>query len=183
MLLPVSPCRAHVLAVSGSGGAAVFVMADSSGHWRFPALACGPVQIVANRPGFLNGPSGVPVLLASGSPAHDIAIRLTPTSVITGRVVDDQGDPVMNSQIILLASRVTDGRRSFVLPVRQAEIPIPTISESSALPALLRANTLSAPKRTREVGATPCGTMLGETCYPGSFESGAATGLDLPAGA
>ena len=171
--------RARV-AASGPGGAPSVVTSDNSGRWRFPGLACGPIQIFANRPGFLNEPKVVPAILASGSPMHDVAVRLTPASVIAGKVVDDQGDPVMNAQMILLASRVTDGRRSFAVTG--------TAGGTSATNDLgeFRFAGLSAGKYIVCAEADTRGggdsIMFGESCYPGPFESAAASTLDLPAG-
>ena len=82
---------------------------DSSGRWSLSNVACGRVQVVATRPGFLLRPSA-PVTLASGSPVHDVKIELIPQSVFYGKVVDDQGDPLTGVRIQVLASRVVNGR-------------------------------------------------------------------------
>ena len=89
--------RAHITLNGPSGQSTV--IADNSGHWSFSNVPCGRVQIMANRPGFLpraSGPPFGPLVLTSGSPVHDVKIQLTPQSVIVGKVIDDQGDPIMN---------------------------------------------------------------------------------------
>src|SRR5208283_3084896 len=86
--------RARVLLM---GPIPQFVAADNSGHWSFSNVACGPIQIAATRPGFLQPTPQRFQALTSGSPVHDVKVQLTPQSVIFGKVVDDQGDPVMNA--------------------------------------------------------------------------------------
>ncbi len=176
--------RARVSA-GGVGIAPAFATADSSGHWRFPALGCGPIQVIASRQGFLSGPQSIPAPLTSGSPAHDIAVRLTPTSVITGKVLDDQGDPVVNTQVILLASRVTDGRRSFVLTGSQFGNSSTNDLGEFRLAGLTAGKYIVCAEPSARPGIDPRVSgeaMLGETCYPGSFENAAAATLDLPVG-
>jgi hypothetical protein len=104
--------RARVT-LDGPGGQS-FSSADISGRWSFSNVACGPIRAMASRPGFLNGTLTGTNILTSDTPLHNVSVRLMPTCVITGKVLDDQGDPVMNAQMIYLVSRVVNGRRSFV---------------------------------------------------------------------
>src|SRR5271165_2188933 len=46
-------------------------VADSSGKWSVSNIACGPGQVTATRPGFLQAPSRR-LALVSGSPVHDV---------------------------------------------------------------------------------------------------------------
>src|SRR5438309_954390 len=93
--------RAHVTAMGPRGQSAS--TSDGEGRWNFTGLACGQTQMIATRPGFLQGALGQPrigaifrpLLLASGSPVHDARIALSPQSVVIGKVIDDQGDPMM----------------------------------------------------------------------------------------
>ena len=165
----------------GSGGTPTSVTADSSGHWRFPSLACGPIHLTAVRQGFLSAPPPpAAITLASGSPAHDIAIRLTPTAVITGKVVDDQGDPVPNMQIILLASRVADGRRTFVLTGTATGNSSTNDLGEFRLAGLSAGKYIVCAEPNVRGGGDP--VTYGESCYPGSFENGAASALDVASG-
>jgi hypothetical protein len=84
-------------------------------------VSCGPIEITATRPGVVNsnpdqarigGAQHDPLVLTSGSPSHDVRIQIAPASAITGKVVDDHGDPIMGAQVTVLASRVSEGRRN-----------------------------------------------------------------------
>ena len=168
--------RVHIALNSPNGQSTV--TADNSGHWSFSSVACGPTRIMPSRPGFLTANPALlsPVILTSGSPAHDVKIQITPASAITGKVVDDQGDPIMGAQVTVLASRVTDGRRTLA----------PSTNSSSNDLGEFRLPGLNAGKyivcaRANERGGGDS-TILGESCYPGPANGGAASMLDLAAG-
>src|SRR5438874_4563171 len=111
--------------VLNSAGTAYGAASDSAGKWTLTNVACGPGQINASRPGFLQAGTGgsqvraraaipfQPVNLVSGSPVHDMRMQLTPQAVVLGKVLDDQGDPIMGAQVSVLTSRVVDGRARF----------------------------------------------------------------------
>jgi Carboxypeptidase regulatory-like domain len=174
--------RARVTLMGGRGLSSV--VADSSGHWSFSNAACGTVQIMASRPGFLNGNQmqqrmGAapfrPLVLTSGSPEHDIRIQLAPQAVIVGKVVDDQGDPVMNAQVNALTSRVVEGHRTF-----QPAGGSNTNDLGDFRIANQTAGKYVVCARANGFGAES--SALGESCYPGPIEGGAASTMELPAG-
>jgi len=88
--------KAHVglldLNVKRGGGA----VTDAAGHFEISALAAGSYLLVAAREGFVTPDrrSGLEVALASGEERHDVVIRLTPLGVISGRILDEDGDPI-----------------------------------------------------------------------------------------
>lgn len=144
--------------------------ADSSGKWSFSNVVCGKAPLTVTRPGFVQKTSR-PLTLLSGSPVHDVKIELTPQSVFVGRVLDDQGDPVMGAKIAALAARVVDGRFIFQ-GVGQADTNDLGDYRIAALPRgkyVLCSSLNSAP-------------AVAESCYPGPVEGGAASAMDVPAG-
>ncbi len=178
---PIPRARVMIGSAGPSRGTPSFVTADNSGHWRFSNVTCGPIQVVANRPGFLNAVKATPVVLISESPAHDVGLRLTPASVITGKILDDQGDPVANAQVFILSSRVMDGHRTFVLSGNMYGPNSGTNDLGEFRFAGLTAGKYIVCANGSGRGpADP--VMLGETCYPGSIENGAAGSIDLSPG-
>jgi Carboxypeptidase regulatory-like domain len=83
---------------------------NTSGKWGFSNVDCVEVQLRFERPGFIQR-------TRIGAPTSGLEIRLTPYSVITGKVVDDQGEPVRNTQVRAHASTVIDGVRTLQPPV------------------------------------------------------------------
>jgi hypothetical protein len=162
--------RVHIT-LSGANGQS-FLAADNSGHWSFSNVSCGTIQLTASRPGFLNSP----LVLKSGSPAHDVRIQIVPASVITGKVIDDQGDPVMGAQLTVLVSRVAEGRRSLVVTGNSSsndlgEFRLPGLNAGRYI--------VCARSNERNLGDA---TTSGESCYPGPADGGVASTLSLAAG-
>jgi protocatechuate 3,4-dioxygenase beta subunit len=84
---------------------------DAGGRYRLTGLPAGQYQIMAVAPALAASEQSVytgsfygsakSVLLASGEDADDVDIRLVPGSVITGRVTDADGKPVIEERINL----------------------------------------------------------------------------------
>lgn len=75
---------------------------DSAGRWSFSNIVPGHYRLRALAEGFLNAEysnttsdsgHGV-VLLIRGQDVSNVLIRLSPLSVVTGRIVDEQGNPL-----------------------------------------------------------------------------------------
>jgi len=175
--------RARVMSIASQAS----VAADNTGHWSLTNIMCGRLQITVSRPGFLNGGVRQAVTISSDSPAHDVKIQLTPQSVVAGKVVDESGDPVMNAQITVMASRVVEGRRTFQMSSAAqtndlGEFRIPSLAAGKFI---FCARGPGAPQGSFNgmVMGNPNDSMAnGETCYPGPVEGGAASAMDLPAG-
>ncbi|HEX6189631.1 MAG TPA: hypothetical protein VFZ40_16245 [Pyrinomonadaceae bacterium] len=88
--------------------AAARAKSDADGRYRLTGLAPGQYQITAIAPA-LTPADDVPgsfyrsktVILASGEEADDVDIKLRPGGVITGRVTDADGKPVIEERINL----------------------------------------------------------------------------------
>jgi protocatechuate 3,4-dioxygenase beta subunit len=72
---------------------------DTDGRFQFTALPPGPYKLSAKHPGFLDRRARRPILIAQDEHVPDAELRLAPQSVITGRVLDEDGDPVGGAQI------------------------------------------------------------------------------------
>jgi Carboxypeptidase regulatory-like domain len=154
-----------------------FLSTDNSGRWSFSNVACGPIRMMVSRPGFLNGAPSSTNVLTSGTPLHGITMRLTPTSVIAGKVTDDQGDPVMNAPVAVLTSRIADGGRTFQVTGNTNTNDLGEFR----IPGLNAGKYIVCARSNQRGGGDP--VMLGESCYPGpAGDTGAANAIDLSAG-
>jgi len=170
-----------------AGGSAYSTNTDSSGRWTLSNLGCAPAALQVSRPGFLqNAPNtragGAPraLTLTSGSPVHDIKTELTPQSVAFGKVLDDQGDPVMGAQVTMLASRVQDGRPRF----QQAGMGTTNDLGDYRIANLPRGKyVLCAHSNQQNVQAQSSSqTIIADACFPGPLDGGAASVMEMPAG-
>ena len=167
-------------------GAKTFTEPD--GYFEFDGLTPGGHTVVASRSGYVTGAAGTsgprdrprPLELTAGSPRH-VQIRLVALGVITGRLVDDAGQPVRGVRVQAIRRRATpspydrdgaavtsddDGRfaireldpgRYFVVADRRSP-PRPT-----PRPALRYPQVPSAPSPNRE--GDPMASL---TYYPGT---------------
>lgn len=174
--------RAHVMSVSSQAS----TTADNAGHWHLTNITCGRLQLTVLRPGFLNGAVRQPVTLTSDAPAHDVRIQLTPQSVVVGKVIDESGDPVMNTQVTVLASRVIEGRRALQMSASAStndlgEFRIPNLAAGKFVFCAHGTGFPGSAYGMNVVGRNDA-MVSGEVCYPGPVEGGAASAMDLPAG-
>lgn len=96
------PLRRAVVTIPA---AAIFT--DAAGTFRFCGLPAGTYYANAEKPGFEASGSRV----AIGPSREDVILRLQPFGVVTGKVVDDGGEPLQNALVQLLSPLVVDGRR------------------------------------------------------------------------
>jgi hypothetical protein len=173
--------RAHVnVTLLGAGGYSA--VTDSSGKWALSNMACATGQIQVTRPGFLQnaraGGSFRALRLISGSPVHDLKTELIPQSVAWGKVLDDQGDPVMGAQVSALGARVVDGRPRF----QQTGAGMTNDLGEYRIANLPRGKYILCVHLNQPNALVQAATIAADTCYPGPLEGGAASAMDLPAG-
>lgn len=80
-------------------------LTDASGRYRFENLAAGNYLVQARRTGFFSGP-GVTVKVGEGERAIVEDLGLAPPSILSGVVVDEDGEPVEGVQVQMLARRL-----------------------------------------------------------------------------
>jgi hypothetical protein len=82
-------------------------LSDAQGYFRFEGVTAGSYSLRGDRAGFLmtnygaKGPNqaGTMITLRAGQEMTDLNLGLRPQGVITGRVVDEDGDPVIGIQV------------------------------------------------------------------------------------
>ena len=157
--------RAHISIMSSTD--VFFADSDAAGKWVVEHVPCGRVTVIVNRPGFIRKQQVI-----EKSPAHDVRLQLVPQSVLAGRVLDEQGEPLLGAQVSLMTSRVINGIRGV-----QASTSATTNDlgeyRFSGLPAgkyILCANAGGGAM------AASGGKPYGDKCYPGTMP------MDVPAG-
>ena len=105
---------AQVRLTQNAGGAAATTRSGRDGRFAFTNIVPGPFLIAASKTGYSSdgSPFGRPITVAAtGAEAE---LTLTPWSVVTGRVVDESGEPVQGASLQLLRPQFQDGRRRLV---------------------------------------------------------------------
>ncbi len=88
---------------------------DSDGHFLLKDVPPGRYRFVATRPGFVNQPyqargsdDGALLSLTSGEKVSDVLFRMIASGVITGRVINDEGEGVVHAQVMALRAPSED---------------------------------------------------------------------------
>src|SRR5262249_17309026 len=80
---------------------------DAQGRLTFTGLDGGKSRLVAERQGFLRqsygerkySGGGTPIAVGDGQNVKDIQFRMNQQAVITGKVLDEDGEPMVNVQV------------------------------------------------------------------------------------
>src|SRR5579863_2249958 len=117
--LTQEPVKKATVMLSGpqlSDGSPASAMTDATGHFHFENVKPGSYVVRAERDGF----SGVrdrrpglfsPITVAEDQHVQDIAVQLTPLGVVSGHVLDEDGDPLVRAQVVLLRYFYGQGRK------------------------------------------------------------------------
>jgi protocatechuate 3,4-dioxygenase beta subunit len=98
---------------NASRDALITVSTDAAGKFVFVNLEPGEYHLSARRDGFANAQYGKPDSITLGQAEHKIGItmKMTPFGVITGRVSDQDGDPIRAMQVSAMTYRYTSKGR------------------------------------------------------------------------
>ena len=178
--------RAHVSVMNPGGQKSV--VTDASGLWSVTGIACGQTQIFVTRIGFLQRYYGapragglfVPLILAPGEVAHDVKIALTPQAVVSGKVLDDQNDPVQGAQITALTPRIAAGLRTFQVTASAMSNDLGDYRLAGLQPGrYIICATAGGQINPLSASDFDAATVMGVRCFPGPPEGGSAGAMEL----
>ena len=163
----------------GAGSA----VTDAAGRFEFTALAPGGYGLAAFRGGFaspnVHGESKfLNVTLASGEEKRDIVIRLTPLGVITGRILDEDGDPIRQIQVQTMVYRYTAAGRQLSPRGSATSNDLGEYRIYDVPPGhyYLKASSFES------MGGGSSGESYGTSYYPGTPDTAAAAAIEVGAG-
>ena len=191
--------HAHVMYIKSAAGAndnltPISTDTDSEGHFLIQ-VEPGTYRLWVERPGFARQPygsrtpegAGTVLALAPRQQVRDITIKLVPLSAISGRTIDNEGEPVQGVGIQVLRFSYANGKRQLI-PVSGASSNDRGEYRVFGLPAgryyllaTLHGAPMSHPPDTG--GLVP--EMLDPFAplyYPGVLDPTAATMVPLPEG-
>ena len=102
------------------------VLTDDSGRFVFSNVRPSSYRVEANKPGWLAGAlgrkrpggSGSTIDLPEGARRNDLVITLFRAAVIAGRVIDDNGDPLIGAEVRAIKQVFIAGRAQNDQPIR-----------------------------------------------------------------
>lgn len=100
-----------------AGGGGLAVLTDDMGRFRFEAVPAGDYRVMSTRAGFTAArrAGGAQVIsVKAGGRVSDVRYPMLPQGVLAGKVVDEEGEPVMGAQVQVLNARRIRGVLGFV---------------------------------------------------------------------
>ncbi len=98
------------------------VTSDATGKFLFDDVDPGRYTLSADRTGYLQqsygarGPNrtGLPLTIAAGAPLTGLVLTLTPQGIISGKVEDEDGDPLANVEVVVYRMGYQGGQKQFM---------------------------------------------------------------------
>jgi len=95
-------------------------ISDASGKFRFEGVAAGDYYLKVKHAGFVDDtyePSGTlasegRLHLTAGQEVHDVTFRLVPQAAVSGKVVDEDGDPITDAMVSATRPTYANGHRT-----------------------------------------------------------------------
>lgn len=153
-------------------------MTGSDGTFRIAQVQPGEYRMTATRTGFLRGTYPAAVKVEAGQTVTGIEIRMNPQSVVAGKVVDEDGDPVERAFVSLVPSRGASARRGPMLGGATndlGEFRLSGVAPGRYYVVARREGTFVAPGSTQEFGYPP-------TYYPSARDESSAAPVAVSAG-
>jgi hypothetical protein len=181
--------------VASAPGAYAAVSA-ADGTFRIEAVEPGAYRLMAERQGFVQGMygararsrMGATITVAPGQELTGLEMKLVPQAVVTGRVLDDEGEPVFRAQVQAMQRRFINGRWQLASVMSFPSQDTGDYRLSALTPgryyiaAMAMGQMMSGVRMpARPAGAGP-EESLELTFYPDSLTSARARALDLEPG-
>ncbi|MGH9411484.1 MAG: carboxypeptidase-like regulatory domain-containing protein, partial [Vicinamibacterales bacterium] len=198
---PLRKARVALTSEGRDDGAPVY--ADGDGRFMFTNLSPGRYVLTASKAGYVTTRLGAshplepptPITIPDGGGAVDVEIRLARGAAISGRVLDDNGDPVIAApvaaaRVIHAGARVTlttvkasttDDLGDYRLPELAAGSYIVTVDPSDSMSAMRTAGVMIGPTGRVIAGDEPW-THWRRAYYPSAASLGQAQALPLQTG-
>lgn len=167
---------------------------DAEGKFKFEGVEAGNYFLMVQKQGFVperrTGYAGRSIRVTQGQEVSGLEYKLQPHAVITGRVVDDEGEPVQGIAVNVLQRRFMNGKRRWMQSnggstndlgeFRIFNLP-PGKVILSAMPGR-RAMAFAGPLVATQVSGAGAEQQYVQTYYPNAFDSEQATVIETKAG-
>lgn len=207
---PVKKALIELIAENQSEGGDYTAVSGADGMFRIEHIAPGRYHLFVERTGYIEidkhrmHTDGRVVTLTTGQEINDLAIRLQAAAVVTGRVTDEDGDPMPNAQVAVLRQTYAAGRSHWEQAGAEATNDLgefrvaglaagnyfvsvsPPPDFKSLIEAASNISSSGLPNAQSaapgEKGEKPVATSYQTTYYPGTRDRGQAASIALHAG-
>lgn len=162
---------------------------DDEGKFRIENVPPGQFQLSGERAGFVRstygargrGAFGATLQVNAGQTVAGLEFKLTPQAVVTGRVLDEEGEPVMRAQVMLRQRRYFNGRWQLAVMGMQMTQDTGEFRFASLMPGRYYLSAQTA-MMLPGMAPEPKGEDYTTTYYPDALDFEGARPLDLTPG-
>src|SRR5215470_9282757 len=103
---PLARARVSIFETSNRTNS-VSLITSENGHFEFPGLKSGKFSLQGTKRGFLTAAYdqheqySTAIVTGAGLDTEHLVLRLTPLATLSGKVLDESGDPVRHAQVFL----------------------------------------------------------------------------------
>ena len=162
---------------------------DDQGRFAMKDIEPGKYELSAQRAGFGAGDYGPALSLAAGQRLSGIVLKLTPYAVITGRILDEDGEPLEHVRVTALRYSYWKGKRQLGLNAGAATDDLGEYRLFDLAPGryyLQAADTedyFQSAQAQKRSATKPLDEVHVPTYYPGTSNFDNAIAVELKAGA
>ena len=112
---PIRKANVQLNGQKGPADAKYSAVTDAEGRFRIDDVQPGPYYVVLERPGFVQSDASGrrdSILVQSGSGKNDLILHMQPAAVITGKIVDLDGDPMRDVGVLATRTGSVQDRRN-----------------------------------------------------------------------
>lgn len=184
-----------------AGNYTAFTGAD--GNFRIESVAPGRYHLFAERVGYVESTNhggrsqGRILTVSAGQDLKDIQIRFAAAATVTGRITDEDGEPMQNAEVTVLHRSFSSGRRRWQSVASErsndlGEYRVPglaagnyyvSVSPPPDFKSLIESeNSTASSKQALAKNAERPSTSYQTTYYPGTLDRNQASPIQLHAG-
>ncbi len=164
-------------------GPAYAAVTDPSGNFAFTDIVAGRYRLSANRAGYVG--TQTVLSLDPGQRLKDLALKLAPHAVITGRIVDEKGEPVVFADVQAMSYGYYRGKK-VLKPAgsgRTNDLGEYRIYGLAPGKYYVSASAKDDTDDERDRSAVPAHEFYAATYYPGVTDAAVAVPLEAGPGA
>ncbi|MBX9603804.1 MAG: carboxypeptidase-like regulatory domain-containing protein [Bryobacteraceae bacterium] len=160
----------------------------ADGKFTIAGIDPGRYTLSAERNGYVRftygarkSGQGMPLQISAGETVKDLSLKMTPHGVVSGRILDDDGDPMAQVQVQVLRQRYREGQKHLEPAGSDSTNDLGEFRISS-LPAGRYFVAAVPPRYVRTPGTEQAIAGLTTTLFPGVSDPATAAPVDVAAG-
>jgi len=191
---PLKRAQVFLFQIDKPMGMSYSTSSGADGRFGMADIEPGAYYLSASRRGFIRaqygarrpGSPGTTLALERGQSIRDLVIRMVPQAVITGRVVDEDGDPVAHAEVQSRRYDRKGGKRQFRWGSADNTNDLGEYRISGVAPGRYLVSAMIPTSPETPVALSAAETvprMFAQTYYPATIDPANATALEVTAGA